>query len=152
MPAHPRLSADECAQRILRVVPLLMREIRSEMRAAAPAGLSVPQFRILIFANTQSDASVSEVAAHLGVSVPTASVAVDKLVRLGMLSAEPTPDNRRRRSLLLTPRGRRAVADALASTTSAFAHRVAALTHVQLRDIAQALDLLEAHAADPTPR
>lgn len=147
-----RQSANDCAQQVLRVVPLLMREIRSEMRAAAPAGLTVPQFRILIFANAREDASVSDVAAHLGVSLPTASVAVDKLVRLNMLRAEPTPDNRRRRSLQLTPEGRRAVADALDSTTAAFAQRVAALTPQQLHSIADALCLLEAHAAAPSPR
>jgi MarR family transcriptional regulator for hemolysin len=146
-------AATECAQHLLRVVPPLMRDIRSEMRAAAPTGLSVPQFRILIYANVQRDPSVTEVAQHLGVSVPTASVAIDKLVRLGMLRVQPTPENRRRRSIALTPKGAKAVAHAMDATTAAFAQRLAQLPANELKRIDDAMQLLEAHglAAQPAP-
>jgi hypothetical protein len=45
-----------CARQVLDAVPLLMREIRSEMRQSAPAALSVPSFRALIFAHANAGA------------------------------------------------------------------------------------------------
>lgn len=139
--------ATGCAQQLISLVPLLMREIRADMRAAAPEGFTVPQFRVLIFAHSRAQPSVSELAAHLGVSVPTASVAVDKLARAGMLRAQPTPDNRRRRSIELTAGGHRAVEQALAATTAAFADRLAALSEQEQSQVADALALLERRLA-----
>lgn len=138
-----------CARRVIAVVPPLMREIRSEMRRAAPAALTVPQFRILIFARHHPGASISDVAAHLGVTLPTASVAVDRLVRQALLQAPQTPDNRRRRSLDLTPEGARIVADAMNATTAAFARRLAALDAADRALVEQALAVLERHVLQP---
>ena len=141
----------DCASRMLATVPPLMQQIRAEMRAAAPAGMSIPQFRALIFARNQSGASVTELAAHLGVTVPTASVMVDRLVRQKLLRARVTPDNRRRRSLALTAAGMRAVQAALTITTDAFAQRLAALTDEELALVQHALQLLHHRLAPHTP-
>jgi DNA-binding MarR family transcriptional regulator len=141
----------DCARRVLSAVPPLMQEIRAEMRNAAPAGLSVPQFRVLVYAGNHPGASVSDIAAHLGVTLPTASVAVDRLVRQGLLQAPPTPDNRRRRSIELTAAGTHAVSHALASTTDAFAQRLADLNPQDLALVRQALVLLEQQLAPRAP-
>lgn len=141
----------DCARRVLSAVPPLMQEIRAEMRNAAPAGLSVPQFRVLVYAGNHPGASVSDIAAHLGVTLPTASVAVDRLVRQGLLQAPLTPDNRRRRSIELTAAGTRAVSHALASTTDAFAQRLADLKPQDLALVRQALVLLERQLAPRAP-
>jgi DNA-binding MarR family transcriptional regulator len=139
--------AADCARQLIAVVPLLMRDIRSEMRAAAPEGFTVPQFRVLIFAHSRTHPSVSDVAAHLGVSLPTASVTVDRLARQGMLQVQPTPDNRRRRSIGLTAAGRQAVERAQGATTRAFAERLAALSADEQAQVAAALALLEQRLA-----
>jgi DNA-binding MarR family transcriptional regulator len=128
---------------VLAAVPPLMQEIRAEMRGAAPAGLSIPQFRALIFARKHAGASVSELAAHLGITVPTASVMVDRLVRQKLLRAPLAPDNRRRRSLALTAAGVRAVESAWAATTEAFAKRLEGLSSSELALVQQALALLQ---------
>ena len=136
---------------MLATVPPLMQQIRAEMRAAAPAGLSVPQFRTLIFTRNQPGASVTELAAHLGITVPTASVTVDRLVRQKLLQARITPGNRRRRSLRLTAAGARAVDAALAASTEAFARRLAALSAAELELVGQALQLLQHRLVPATP-
>jgi len=148
-PATP--TATDCASRVLATVPPLMQEIRAQMREAAPAGISVPQFRMLIFARNHGGASVTDVASHLGVTVPTASVAVDRLVRQGLLRAPVTPDNRRRRSIAVTPAGARLVEQALARTTGAFADRLAAMSDDEFALVQQALALLEQHLSPRTP-
>ncbi|MEY2686991.1 MAG: hypothetical protein RL375_1189 [Pseudomonadota bacterium] len=117
-----------------------MREFRAEMRRSAPADLSVPLFRSLILANGRPGASVSDLANHLGVTLPTASVAVDKLGARGLLqAAEPG----QRRKLLLTPAGAELVERARGDATSAFERRLGGLAPDQLRQIDAALVALE---------
>jgi DNA-binding MarR family transcriptional regulator len=149
-PATPPL---QCARRVLATVPPLMREIRREMRAAATHGLTVPQLRILIFARNNPGASVTDLAAHLGVTVPSASVAVDRLVRADLLAAPATPDNRRRLAIAVTTAGARIVDDAVDLTARAFAQRLSALNGTQLAEVQRALALLEQHltAVPPEP-
>jgi len=132
-----------CANRLITLVPPWMREIRAAMRDAAPEGLSVPLFRGLIFARKQPGGSVTELAAHLGVSVPTASVAVDKLVAAGLLDSRTEADNRRRRALFLTPDGERVVADALTHTNAVFEQRLTPLDTPALQQVLAALAVLE---------
>jgi DNA-binding MarR family transcriptional regulator len=136
-----------CARRVVGTLPPLMQEIRNQMRQAVPAGLSVPQFRVLILARRKPGASVSDVASHLGVTLPTASVAVDRLVKQGLLSIDITPDNRRRRSIGLTGLGTRVVTQAQARTTHALAERLSPLSPQQLALLQEALTLLEDHIA-----
>jgi DNA-binding MarR family transcriptional regulator len=121
-----------------------MREIRAEMRAAAsPALSSVPSFRVLIFARYFPGGSLSELAAHHGVTLPTASVSVDKLVEQGLLESREVEGNRRRRALHLTPAGRRLVNGAMRHTTDVFAERLAGLDDKALRKVMEAVDTLD---------
>jgi DNA-binding MarR family transcriptional regulator len=151
LPSSEAAPSHDCARAVLAAVPPLMQEIRAEMRQAAPAGLSIPQFRALIFARNHPGASVSELAAHLGITVPTASVAVDRLVRQKLLRAPVSPDNRRRRSLQVTEAGSRAVDAAWASTTDAFARRLDSLAAHELLLVQQALALLQRRMAPREP-
>lgn len=134
--------AEACAQAVLAQVPLLMREIRSAMRQAAPEGLTVPQFRALLFAQREPDGPVGALAAHLGVTLPTASVAVAALAQRGLLRVQTDPADRRRKTLRLTAEGRRIVEAAWARTAAGFAQRLSALPPSQLLSTPQALNAL----------
>lgn len=152
-PPAPRRAAavrarEACANRIVELVPLWMRELRAEMRAAAPPGLSVPLFRALIFTRSRPGASVSELAAHLGVTLPTASVAIDKLVALNLLQSLDAPGSRRTRALHLTPAGQEAVGRAWKHTTEVTARRLAGLDGAELERIRQTLELLARRLVD----
>jgi DNA-binding MarR family transcriptional regulator len=121
-----------------------MREIRTEMRTAAtPSFLTVPAFRVLIFARYFPGGSLSELAAHHGVSLPTASVSVDRLVEQGLLESREVPGNRRRRALHLTRAGQRLVDGAMSHTTDVFAARLASVGAADLARVMQALETLE---------
>jgi MarR family transcriptional regulator for hemolysin len=140
-----------------------MREIRDEMRSAASPELSsVPAFRVLIFARYFPGGSVSELAAHHGVSLPTASVSVDRLVEQGFLESRGVPGDRRRRALHLTSTGRRLVDGAMSHTTDVFATRLGALQGDDLARVHDAIDTLatllgpetasaSSSASDPLP-
>jgi DNA-binding MarR family transcriptional regulator len=140
------------AERVLAVVPMVMREIRSEMRRDTPDDLSVPSFRMLIYVRQHPGCSVSAVATHLGVTLPTASVAVDKLLALGYLGADDSTDAKpRRRALRLSPRGTQTVARAMRSTTQALAQRLHGVEAAAVPALLGALATLEHHVCAPDP-
>jgi DNA-binding MarR family transcriptional regulator len=111
-PAKPKLSSDTdaqahaCAAEVLDVLPAVMNALRSGMRGQIGEGLSVPQFRCLNFIEGRAGASITEVAAFLGVSLATASAMVDRLVRGGVVLASTAAEDRRRSRLHISGSGR----------------------------------------------
>ncbi len=103
--ATDRSGADDAAAAILESVPLAMRAIRARMREGRPAGLSVAQFRALLHLRRRPGSGLSEIADHLGTSVPAASELVSRLVRQGLVVRETDPAERRRIRLTLSPAG-----------------------------------------------
>ena len=128
-----------CARQVLDAVPLLMREIRSEMRQSAPAALSVPSFRALIFTHANPGSSLTELAVHLGVTLPTASVAVDKLTARGLMLAPREGSGQRRRTLYLSAQGERVVRRAMEHTVKALGARLQSLPIGQLETLQRSL-------------
>ncbi|MFZ4285007.1 MarR family winged helix-turn-helix transcriptional regulator [Variovorax sp. HJSM1_2] len=96
---------EEHAAMVMEVVPVVMDTIRSAMRLGAGANLSVPQFRCLNFIARTPACAVGEVAAFLGVTMPTASAMVDRLVRAELVLPATASDDRRRSQLQATPAG-----------------------------------------------
>ena len=81
-------SPDECARQILEIVPMVMRAIRTEIRSHRGSELSVPQFRVLIFLNRHEGASLSDIAEHLGLTLPSTSKMIDGLVARNMVTRQ----------------------------------------------------------------
>ena len=94
----------ELAKKILDVIPQSMAKIRTEMRAASPSDLSVPQYRILgsIFRGRNL---AGEIAKHQGVSQPAMSKMIDSLVEKALIRRDTQSKDRRQIPLLLTPEG-----------------------------------------------
>ena len=57
---------EESARKLLEVVPIIMQDIRSEMRRRRSLDLTVPQFRVLAFVNRNEGSSLWEVALTWG--------------------------------------------------------------------------------------
>lgn len=96
---------DESASELLDVVPIVMRNIRSEMRSRRSPDLTIPQFRTLLFVNRNKNASLFEVANNMGLTPPSASRLVDVLISRGFMTREEHPTDRRRVKLAVTDRG-----------------------------------------------
>jgi DNA-binding MarR family transcriptional regulator len=134
--------AAECAAQLIAVVPGVMDALRASMRSNIGDALSVPQFRCLGFIARNPACSVSDVAAFLGVTMPTASAMVDRLVRAAHVVAVTSSADRRRTELRVNAPGR-----ALLDRIRAGARRdmAAALADADATDLAavqQALALL----------
>jgi DNA-binding MarR family transcriptional regulator len=137
-----QITPDACARFVMETVPMVMRFIRAEMRRRGASVLSVPQFRALNFLHRNPGACLFNVADHLGVTRPTASVIVDRLVRRGLLLRVEDPRERRRILLTLTPEGTRLLEQARSATRSRIAGVLAPLPGATLRRIAEGASLL----------
>ena len=135
-------SPDVCAQEVLEVIPVVMRTIRAELRRHRTADLSVPQFRTLAFIDRQADASLSDVAEHIGLTLPSMSKIVDGLVTRQLVTRQTARDERRRMTLTLTARGQTALQASRAATRACLAEDLAALSDRQREAIVQALEFL----------
>lgn len=69
-------------------------------------GFSVPQLKALGFLTYRAPCSLGELAAGLGVAMPTASEAVDRLIERGLVTRSVNPADRRQVVLDLTERAR----------------------------------------------
>jgi len=138
MPTSP----DACAQEILDVVPVVMRTIRAELRRHRTADLSVPQFRTLAFIDSRADASLSDVAEHIGLTLPSMSKIVEGLVVRKFVTRQTARDDRRRMTLALTARGQTALQVSREATRACLAEDLAALSDRQRETIVQAMGIL----------
>lgn len=135
-------SPDTCAEAVLEIVPLVMRAIRGEMRRQRTPDLSVPQFRTLAFLRQQPGASLSEVAGHIGLTLPSMSKLIDGLVARRLVTRQAAPGDRRRVTLELTGAGQAAFDTARTATRTYLARRLATLPAADRASVVQAMQLL----------
>ena len=136
------VSPDECAGQVMEVAPLVMRAIRAEMRRHRASDLSVPQFRALTFLSHHEGASLSDVAEHIGLTLPSMSKMIDGLVARRLVKREMHPDDRRRVTLALTPRGRSHFESAHSATRTCLAELMATLPASDRATVTQAMRIL----------
>ena len=133
---------DSCARNLIDGLPPVMWFIRRQVRRHRSHRLSVPQYRALCLLDRMPNASLSEVADHLGATLPTASRMVSNLVTKGFAERKPCPDDRRQMSLQLTTKGRRAYEGAQQETRESLATELSNLTDAQRATIAAAMRIL----------
>ena len=133
---------EQAAQQVLDVVPLVMRTLRAQMREHRGENLSVPQFRTLGFLKRREGASLSEVAEHIGLTLPSMSKLVDGLVARKLVVRETYAGDRRRVTLALSARGRATHEAAVGSTRAFLVERLACLDEAERVDVARAMQIL----------
>jgi DNA-binding MarR family transcriptional regulator len=82
-----------------------MQFIRRVAHSRRAPGLTVQQFRALGYVCRRPGACLSDLALHLGLTLPTVSRLIDGLVGRGLMYRRPLPDNRRQVRLTVRPRG-----------------------------------------------
>jgi DNA-binding MarR family transcriptional regulator len=133
---------DECARELLEVTPEVMRTVRGQMRRCRTADLSVPEFRTLGFLRRRTGASLTDVAHHIGVTLPSMSKLMDGLVARKLVTREFDAADRRRVTLALTARGSAILQTAHAATQACLAEMLSALLPAERRTIVQAMRVL----------
>ena len=133
---------ESCAAEILEVVPQVMRTIKNEMRQRRASGLSVPQFRAMIFINRQKQASLVEVAEYMVLTSATTCRMMDELVARRLVLSRPSTVDRRKIVLTLTDEGREVLETARQGTLDRLEELLAALSAEERAAIFQSMALL----------
>ena len=141
-PAAPSRGAELCAAEVLDVMPAVMDAMRGAMRRHVGEQLSVPQFRCLNFITLKPGSSVSEVAAFLGITLPTASALLDRLVRAGALAPRTAAADRRRSELHVTAAGRAQIQQVQRGARVEFARALAPCSAAELQALQAGLAVL----------
>ncbi|HLO28304.1 MAG TPA: MarR family winged helix-turn-helix transcriptional regulator [Anaerolineales bacterium] len=122
--------------------PNIMQSIRIEMRRGREADLSIPQFRTMGFIQRHPDSSLSDLADHLGLTLPSVSKLVDGLVKQKLISRQESTVDRRRLTLVLTPNGESIVNSARAGALAHLTRIMSCLSNDELATIHRAMELL----------
>jgi len=134
---------DECAHQLLDTAPQVMRFIRAEMRGHRGHDLSVPQFRALTFINRNPEVSLSHLAEHLGLTLPSTSKLVDGLANKKVITRRESKEDRRRLTLELTKGGEDILHTARSATLNHLKDVLRDLTVDELATILRAMNLLQ---------
>jgi len=142
LPPHGR--AEGLPEHLLLLMMASSRMMMLEAARAAPnLRLTPPQFRILNFVFRNPGVSLSQVAAQLGVRLPTASVMLVKLAKEQLVTRERDPASRRRMQLLLTPRGEQVIAVVRSNVFARVEARLSQLEDPARADLERAMPSLE---------
>ena len=116
----------------------------SAFRVIDESGLTFVQTKGLItLATTETDhLSVKSLAERLNISLPSASRAVDGLVRGKLATREEDPDDRRARRVALTPKGERLAQRIISARIEGIERFASTLDTDERRALESALDLL----------
>ncbi len=133
---------EECAHEVLDVVPVVMRVVRNKLREHGAQLLSVPQFRTLSFISRNNGASLSEVANHIGLTLPSMSTLVDGLVTRNFVIRRTHEDDRRRMDLTLTEHGEATLRSARKETQEYLKQRFTGLSESERGTVVKGLRIL----------
>lgn len=122
--AKERGDLGELAETLLDVVPHVTRTIRMELRSHRDASLSATQFRVLGYVHACRRVSLSNIASHMGLSLPSVSKMVDGMVARGLLDRSADGVDRRRVVIELTAKGEEARASAWKATRESMVRRL----------------------------
>ncbi|MGA2461505.1 MAG: MarR family transcriptional regulator [Candidatus Bathyarchaeia archaeon] len=136
-------SIGACGREVLDVVPLAMRAIRAQLRKHGAKEVSVPQFRTLAYLNRHEGTSLSDVAEHIGLTLPSMSALVDSIVMKGLVIRQTHPEDRRRMTLTLTERGRATLRVAHEAAASYLEEKIGQLSATERATVIEAMQVLK---------
>jgi DNA-binding MarR family transcriptional regulator len=131
-----------CVHELMDTAPQIMQAIRAEMRRGRGSDISIPQFRTLAFIQRNPDSSLSNLAEHLGRTLPSVSKLVDGLVKQELIIRQESRTDRRCLTLMLTNAGASIINSARTSAQVNFAKKLNHLSDSQLETIYEAMQLL----------
>lgn len=146
-----RTAQSQCAAQIVEVAPQVVRHLRTHIRAQRNPHFTIPQFRVLVYLHLHGEATLSELAASQGVSLPTMSKLVAALVGRRLVTRKGNADDRRKLTLALTAQGVAQHDAALENTRAYVAAKLATLDDSELNVLARSMRLLQSLFESPAP-
>ncbi len=136
------ITPEQLARELIEVVPIVMKEMRSQMRSRRTPDLTIPQFRTLAFIDRNKGASLSAAANHLGLTPPSTSRLVDCLIARGLVIREDHPDDRRRIRLNVTHLGSKILETSRRGTLDYLAEKLSRTNVDDRKNILKAMEAM----------
>ncbi len=133
---------EELAQRILEIIPLIMRMVGANIRRETTAGFRVSHHRVLKLLH-QRPRTLSELATCQAVALPTMSRTISALVERGWVTRTEDPHDRRRIQVQITDEGRAILEQLHGRLQAQLATRLAPLTAKEREQVLAGLEILE---------
>ena len=126
----------------------LLRKVSRLMRAGSQEdwvslSLTRAQLRVLMLLHQDGPAAVGQVANHIGVTLPSVTATVDRLVSQGLVSRQDDPNDRRRVINHLTPAGTTLIERLQEGRRARLVVALERLNDEDLRDLTRTLTVLE---------
>jgi DNA-binding MarR family transcriptional regulator len=135
---QPKTSTSELVDVVYLVMQAIWADMRRSRRAIEPSQWAT------LRKISRGACTMSEVARHKGVSLPTISKSVDMLVRRGWVERVVDDADRRQTLVRLTAGGRRVLAECRRRVELLLAEKLAVLTPQQREQAAQSLRIVRA--------
>jgi DNA-binding MarR family transcriptional regulator len=142
---------EACAHVVFEVVPHVMQKIRAEMRRRRGPEISVLQLRALAYLRRNPGATLSSLAEHVGLTLPSMSSQVSGLVARNLIDRSVSTTDRRFVTLTLTEQGSSLLAAARQGTQESLAKSLATLAPDERAIVMVAMALLERVFAPQAP-
>ena len=120
-----------------------MRVIRSEMHAQRGPDITIPQFRSLSFISRYPDVSLSDVAGHIGLTLPSMSKMIAGLVNRGLITRSPSTIDCRCIVLAVTTRGNEILKIAQDNTQAVITKMLSTLSNDALEVVIRSMLVLQ---------
>jgi DNA-binding MarR family transcriptional regulator len=144
-------SSEECAHVVFEVVPQVMQRVRAEMRRRRGPEISVLQLRALAYLRRNPGATLSLLAEHVGLTLPSMSSQVSGLVARDLINRSVSSEDRRFVTLTLTEQGRTLLETARQGTQESLAKNLEILAPEERATVVEAMQLLAKVFAPTTP-
>jgi len=145
---HPTDSVTT-AREVLHAAMLLMRSVSAHLRQTSTRPLAPAQLGTLLKIGA-GPCTLSELARHQAVSLPTVSRSVDMLVRRGWVERTVDETDRRQTLLGLTDQGRQVLADVRARAEQHIESKLSSMSAAERAQLSTAAQLLTGLMTDRT--
>ena len=142
---------DECAHVVFEVVPQVMQSLRAEMRRQRGPDLSVLQLRALAYLRRNPGATLSVLAEHVGLTLPSMSSQVSGLVSRDLIDRSVAPEDRRFVTLKLTEQGNSVLDAARHNAQESLSKMLSVLSPAECAVVIEAMQLLARVFTPPSP-
>ncbi len=134
----------ECAEKILDVIPFAMRAIVRQIHQARDPALTLHELAILDYLQRHGTAHPSDLALRLGMPRATVSIALNRMAEQKLiLWSRGSESDRRSVRLGLTPQGQRALESVRRRVVAAIAARLVAMCARDKTRLIASLDVLQ---------
>lgn len=123
------------------------RSMRGWMTFAKTTGLSMPQFSILMQLHHKGSFGMSQISEKFDITAAAASQLTEKLVQGGYIERAEDPNDRRAKSIQLTPKGKELVEAGMTERYRWMDELTSKLTAEQKLKVAESLKVLTEAAA-----